>query len=219
MKKAFIIIPAYNEEARIAHVIRAVKKYSKNIVVVDDGSRDNTLYAAQKEHVIVLRHVINLGKGAALKTGCDYAAQNNGKAVILIDGDGQHNPAEIPLFLEKLKAADIVFGARKLNTKKMPLLRKVGNWGLNRIIRILFGIKIADAMCGYRAMTIDAYRAIRWKATGYEVEAEMIANAGKHNLKTSELHIETIYADAYKGMTIFDGLRVGINLLWLKFTK
>ncbi len=218
MKGLFVIIPAYNEELRIAEVIKKAKKYTKNIIIVDDGSKDKTYETAKKEKTEVLRHVINLGKGAALKTGCDYALHEGAEILILIDGDGQHNPDKIPEFVKKLEEYEIVFGMRKLN-RKMPLLRRIGNWGLNQITRFIFSIKVEDAMCGYRAFTSPAYRKIRWKSSGYEVEAEMIANAGKHKLKAAQLEIETIYADAYKGMTIFDGIRVGLNMLWWKLTK
>ncbi len=217
--KVFIIIPAYNEKETIHTVIRQALRYSKTIVVVDDGSKDATSEEASKTEATVLRHVINLGKGAALKTGCEYAIKQGADALILMDADGQHSPAMIPAFIEKLKEYDIVFGVRKINTKKMPLLRRVGNYGLNSITRILFKIKVDDALCGYRALTSETYRKIRWNSSGYEVEVEMIANAGKHHLRTIQLPIETIYSDAYKGMTIFDGIRVGLAMLWWRLTK
>lgn len=218
MKAAYIIIPAYNESKTIADVVQHAKKYSKNIIVVDDGSKDRTSEIAEKEKVIVLRHIINLGKGAALKTGCEYAIKKGAKMLILLDGDGQHSPSNIPEFVKKLEEYDIVFGMRRLN-RKMPLLRRVGNWGINRIIRFLFKVKIEDAMCGYRAFRSEVYEKIKWKSSGYEVEAEMLANAGKHHLRAVQLPVETIYADAYKGMTIFDGLRVGMHMVWWKLTK
>ncbi len=217
--KVFIIIPAYNEKATIQTVVRQALQYSKNIVVVDDGSKDTTQEEARKTGATVLRHVINLGKGAALKTGCEYATKEGAHALILMDADGQHSPKMIPQFIEKLKENDIVFGVRKINTRKMPLLRRIGNYGLNSITRTLFKIKVDDALCGYRALTAETYRKIKWNSAGYEVEVEMIANTGKHHLKTIQLPIETIYSDAYKGMTIFDGIRVGISMLWWKLTK
>ncbi len=217
--KVFVIIPAYNEESTVAAVAREAGKHSKDIIVVDDGSKDRTFEEAGRTKATVLRHVINLGKGAALKTGCDYAVQNGADAFILIDSDGQHSPSKIPEFMKKLEEADIVFGARKINTRKMPLLKRFGNWGLNTIIRILFRIKVDDVMCGYRAFTAKAYRRIRWKSSGYEVEAEMLANAGKHNLRTAQLPIETIYSDAYRGITVFDGIKIGMNMLWWRLTK
>lgn len=214
----FVIIPAHNEENRIRAVIRKTKRFAKNVVVVDDGSTDNTHRTAQEENVLVLRHIINLGKGAALKTGAEYAIKNGAEKLIFMDADGQHKPADIPRFLKALRGVDIVFGSRDLN-KKMPLILKFGNWFINKTNDLLFGIDLRDTQSGYRAMTADAYRQIRWKATSYGVESEMIANVGKKRLKYKELPIETIYADKYKGTTIIDGVKIVFNMLWWKITR
>src|SRR3989338_8747027 len=111
--KVYAIIPGYNEAARIGSVIKEVAKYADEVIAVDDGSSDGTGSVAKEAGATVLRHVINCGKGAALKTGCEYAVSNGADAIVAIDADGQHNPAEIPKFLKALKDADIVFGYRK----------------------------------------------------------------------------------------------------------
>ena len=98
----FIIIPAYNEQELVGKVINGAKEYSDNIIVVDDGSKDNTYENAKSLGVIVLKHSVNLGKGAALKTGCEYAFQNGADKVIVVDADTQHDPKEIPKFLEAM---------------------------------------------------------------------------------------------------------------------
>ena len=107
-KKIFAIIPAYNEEKHINKVVKQTKKYVDNVIVVDDGSKDKTKAAASKAKAIVLRHLVNLGKGASLKTGCDYAVKNNADIMIVIDADAQHDPDEIPKFLETIKNCDVV---------------------------------------------------------------------------------------------------------------
>ena len=96
-KSVWVIIPAYNESSYIEGVIKKTKKYVKNILVVDDGSEDNTKEIAEKSKSIVLRHLVNLGKGAALKTGCDYAVKKRADIIIAIDADAQHNPNKIPM--------------------------------------------------------------------------------------------------------------------------
>ena len=98
-KKIFAIIPAYNEEKQINSVINKTKKYVDEVIVVDDGSKDSTGEIAKKSNAIVLRHLVNLGKGAALKTGCDYAVKNKAGIIIAVDADAQHDPKEIPNFL------------------------------------------------------------------------------------------------------------------------
>src|SRR3989344_3531318 len=99
---AWIIIPAYNEEKHIQQIARAVREKCDHVIVIDDGSRDHTAELASAEKVIVLRHRINLGKGAAIRTGCDFAVQHDAKKLILMDADGQHKPEDIPRFVELL---------------------------------------------------------------------------------------------------------------------
>ncbi len=214
----YIVIAAFNEEKHIQKVLRETKRLCENIIVVDDGSSDATYEIAKKEGVIALHHVINLGKGAAIKTGCDYALKEGAKTIILMDADGQHEPEDIPRFLKALEKRDIVFGYRKLS-KDMPRVYRLGNFSINLMSQVLFGIKIKDTQCGFRAMTARAYRMVRWEATDYSMESEMIANAGKHNLRYSEIGIKTQYHDNYKGTTVLDGLKIGFNIIRWRLTR
>ena len=215
-KDAWVIIPGYNEEKNIAKVIEKTQKFSKNIVVVDDGSSDKTAENAAK--AIVLKHIVNLGKGAALKTGVEYAIGQGAKYIIALDADGQHDPAMIPEFLDALEDCDIVFGYRKLSGK-MPFVFRYGNWFINTMAEILFGIKLRDTQSGYRAFRADAYKKLRWDATDYFVETEMIANVGRKKLKYKQIPIATIYADRYKGTTVIDGIKIVLNMIWWRITK
>ena len=217
-EKLFVVIPAYNEGKRIAKVIRKARRYCENVVVVDDGSSDNTSEVAEKEKAVVLRHIINIGKGAALKTGCDYAVKQKADKIIVMDADGQHDPALIPLFVKVLRNNDIVFGCRKFN-KKMPLIFRFGNSFINKVQEILFNIRISDTQSGYRAFTADAYKKIRWDAIDYSMESEMIANVSKNNLKYIEIPITTIYAEKYKGTTIIDGIKIVLKMIWWRVAK
>jgi len=216
-KDFWVIIPAYNEEKHVGKVIEEVKKYARNIVLVDDGSKDKTSEIGRNKKVIVLRHVVNLGKGAALKTGCDFALLKGAKQIIAIDADGQHEPKEIPNFLKSLGGVDIVFGYRKFS-QQMPFVLKLGNKSINTATKMLYGINLKDTQSGYRAFTADAYRKIRWKATDYSMESEMIANTGKNKLKYAEIPIQTIYSDKYKGTTVLDGFKIVFNMIkWRLF--
>lgn len=211
-KNLWIIIPAYNEAKNVGKVIQKCKKYSKNIVLVDDGSQDTTYAVGNKLGIHSLQHPINLGKGAALKTGCDYAYINGAEILVVLDADGQHNADEIPKFLKALPKHDIVFGSRGIN-ENMPRVFKLGNWGINKITELLYTVRLRDTQSGFRCFTRKAYEKIRWQSSSYSMESEMIANVGKYNLRYAEISIETIYLDKYKGTTVIDGLKIGINLL------
>lgn len=216
--KIFAIIPAYNEETNIKKTISETKKYISNIVVVDDGSKDKTSEEAKKENVILLKHIINLGKGAALKTGCDYALKQSANKIIVLDADAQHEPSQVPNFLNELKDADVVLGYRELN-KEMPSILKFGNWFINKTTKLLYNVNLHDTQCGYRAFTADAYKKIRWKSSNYSMESEMLANMGKRKLRYKEIPIKTIYTDRYKGTTIIDGIKIVCNLFWWRLSK
>lgn len=215
-KDTWVIIPGYNEERNIAKVIENTLKFCKNIVVVDDGSSDRTSENAAK--AIALKHIVNLGKGAALKTGVEYAIMKGAKIIVALDADGQHDPAMIPKFLKALDDCDIVFGYRKMSGR-MPLIMRLGNWTINTMTEILFGISLKDTQSGYRAFKTKAYRKLRWDATDYFVETEMVANVGRKKLKYKQIPIATIYADKYKGTTVIDGIKIVLNMIWWRITK
>lgn len=215
-KNIWVIIPAYNESRHIPNVIKGVKKHIKNIIVVDDGSKDKTFELAKKNS-IALRHIVNLGKGAALKTGCDYALKKGAEIMVVMDSDGQHDPKEIPNFLKALKNSDIVFSQRKFS-RNMPFIFRFGNQFIDKTTKLLFNIHLKDTQCGYRAFTADAYKRIRWKSSDYSMESEMIANAGKKHLKYKVVPIQTIYSENYKGTTAFDGIKIVFNMIkWRLF--
>ena len=163
----YVIIPAHNEAKDIRKVIKKTKRYSKNIIIVDDGSKDRTYEIASKNKVIVIKHIVNLGKGAALKTGCEYAIKKDAKEIIAIDADGQHDPKEIPEFLRELRNNDIVFSYRK-RYGKIPFILRVGNYVINLTIRILYGIRLRDTQCGFRAFKTDIYQKLRWSSGGMQ---------------------------------------------------
>jgi len=209
------VIPAYNEQSNIFGIIKRTKKYIDIVILVDDGSKDKTSDLGEKAGATVLKHVVNLGKGAALKTGCDFAVKKGAKFILVLDADAQHNPDDIPRFVEKLARYDIVFSYRKLS-KKMPFILRIGNLFISSIVRILYGINLIDTQCGFRAFSRDAYKKIRWNSSDYSMESEMIARAGKQKLKYVQISIQTVYSDKYKGTTVVDGIRIVLNMLWWK---
>ncbi|MFH1457183.1 MAG: glycosyltransferase family 2 protein [Patescibacteria group bacterium] len=212
--KIVVIIPAYNEEKRIKNVISQIKTHSDEIIVVDDGSKDDTYGIVSKDtDIIALQHDINLGKGAALKTGCEAAKKINADIIVCMDADGQHKAEDIPRFIEAIKQGnDIVFGSRTIG-KGMPLMMFLGNKFLSSSICKLFKIFINDTQSGFRAFTKSAYEKIAWESNDYAVETEMIIRAAKKDLKYKEIEIETIYHDDYKGTTPVNGLQIFIKIL------
>lgn len=209
------VIPARNEQKNIADVIKKTKKYVGKVVIVDDGSTDSTMKLSEKSGAVVLGHIVNLGKGAALKTGCDYAFKNGAKYAIVLDADSQHRPEDIPRFIEKLRKYDIVFSYRKASSK-MPLMLRLGNLFISNVVKALYGIGLNDTQCGFRAFSQEAYKKIRWNASDYSMESEMISRVGKQRLKYVQIPIQTIYSDRYKGTTIIDGMKIVMNMIWWK---
>lgn len=213
--KTWILIPGYNEEKYLAQVLQKVKHFSKNVVYVDDGSSDRTVQIARRSLDHVLEHSMNLGKGAALKTGCEYIFhQLHADAVIFMDSDDQHDPAEIPEFIRLLEGKNqIVFGVRKFSSASMPLLRFLGNKIASAGLATLFGTYIPDIPSGYKALTKRAYQKLQWKSTGYEVEMEIAAKVAKLKLPFAIHEIETIYHDEEKGMNLLEALKIFKSLI------
>jgi glycosyltransferase involved in cell wall biosynthesis len=218
----FIVIPAFNEEKRIGDVIRELKKHKLSIIVVDDGSSDNTLSECQMLNVKcqILRHKVNLGKGAAMKTGAEAAFELGADAVVFMDSDGQHKAADLPKFIKALEKDrfEVVFGSRNLSLG-VPFVRLLGNKFAARLISLLFGIYVSDLICGYRALTKKAYKRINWESAGYAVETEMVIKTGKYGLKYCEVPIETVYLDSVKGVTVIDALNILFDVFRWRVTR
>jgi len=213
------IIPALNEYQRLNAVISETYQHVDHIVVVDDGSRTPLKdHLKSDNRLTVLRHIINLGKGAALKTGVLWAKANDFSIAVFIDADGQHAPREIPAMIDPIRRgqADIVFGVRKFHGS-MPYMARLGNRFITKSLQFLYKIKVDDTQSGYRAIRLNSFDKICWQSPRYAVETEMIVNAGKHKVPYAQVPIETIYHDKYKGTTIVDGIRIMINMIAWRF--
>ena len=212
----YVIMPGRNEERNIGQVIEKAKKScpAGRIVVVDDGSTDGTAQEAARHGVTVLRHIINMGKGAAMRTGSQYAISKGAQALVYIDSDGQHDPEDIPRLTKALEGNDIAFTCRERKSQHMPLVKKFGNWFIDAMMKTLFRINVQDTQCVYKAMTKDAYQKLGLMSSDYSIESEIVAKTGKNKLRFTQLPIKTIYADRYKGTTIFDGINIVMKMLW-----
>lgn len=204
----FIIIPGHNEQEYVSTVLSKVKAIHPHLIFVDDGSTDTTAALAKAHTKHVLIHETNLGKGAALKTGCEYAFTTlKADAVIFMDADDQHDPKEIPKFIAQLANYDVVFGVRKMGAN-MPLSRFLGNKFASVLLNILYGGYIPDIPSGYKALTAAGYRKVKWKSSGYEVETEIAMRVTKEQVPYAMIEIEAIYHDTDKGMTLIDGIHI-----------
>lgn len=207
-----VIIPAFNEGKYIGKVVDLVRKYASNIIVVDDGSTDDTNDRLKNKKIYLVRHVINLGKGDALRTGVEYAKRLGFEKVIFMDSDGQHDAKLIGEFIAKLKCCDVVFGTRNLSLKKGGL-RFIGNKINSTLISILFNTKFPDPLCGFRAFNLHVYPSLLWESSGYGVETEMVIRVIRNKISYDTVSVPLIYLDKYKGVSILEGYKVFIDML------
>jgi glycosyltransferase involved in cell wall biosynthesis len=222
--KIVIIVPVYNEEFRAVVTIKEILNKSKNeVVVVDDGSTDNSLEMINNEfknekRVEVMNHIVNLGKGAAMKTGVKMAWKLGANAVIFIDADGQHNPKYIKIFEDELLSYPVVFGYRELGSD-VPWIRRYGNLIAKKLIGFMFNVKRKDLLCGFFGFKKSIYKKIRWNSDRYAVETEIATKIGKMNIPFFEIKIDTIYLDKYKGVSVADALKVLLKIPYWYFVK
>ncbi len=217
------IIPAYNAGKHLAPVIDRVATYvpRNRIVVVDDGSKDDTRAVAEKSGVVVVVHPVNQGKGAAIRSGIERAQQLGVPLAILLDADGQHSPDEIPAFVARQREAnaDVVVGNRLENPANMPWLRKATNYVTSAVVSLLAGRRVPDSQNGYRLIRLDHFKKFPLTTSRYEIESEMIIRAGRAGGKFASVPIETIYAGEASFINPFvDTMRflrmVGKSFFW-----
>lgn len=210
--KIFVVVPLFNEKKHIADVIKDISAYKLPVVVVDDGSSDNSeliIKNLEFKNLTFLEHGVNLGKGAAMKTGAEYAFSKGADAVIFMDADGQHKASDLSGFIKLLNGGkyDVVFGSRNLNMG-VPFVRYMGNKIASVIAAFLFGTYVSDAICGFRALTKRGYKRVKWESVGYGVEIEMVARVGKYKISHTEIPVETVYYDHVKGVTLLDAFGI-----------
>ena len=205
MRRVCVVIPAYNEATVIGEVVKSArevflkskKAYDIDIVVVNDGSKDETANEAKKGGAIVINHILNSGAGSATLTGLAYARQHNYDIAATMDADGQHAPDDV---LEGIKSidqgnADLLIGSRLIDNRGMSKIKVLGNKGLSLFTYLLFGINVTDSQSGLRIFSRRAIDGLRWKSTGYEFCSEMIWRAKQARMSVSEYPIKAIYTD------------------------
>ncbi|MFP3200290.1 MAG: glycosyltransferase family 2 protein [Thermoproteus sp.] len=214
------LIPAYNEEETIASIVREAKKYVDMVIVADDGSRDGTAKTAEEAGAVVVRHPYNMGYGAAVRTLMRAALSTGAQYAVLLDADGQHDPADIPKFLEKLReGADVVIGNR-FKTSKMPTYRKMGIQMIRLALR-LFGVKTGDPENGYRAFNRKALEVLvrELEETWMGISSQTVYIASRRKLRVEEVQTTVRYKGTSSESPVAHGLSVLWTIIWTWLTE
>ena len=190
-----VVIPVYNEGMAIAALVRQIRQQGLAVIVVDDGSSDGTSRLARDSGATVLANATNRGKGASLIQGFRYALAQGFDAVVTIDGDGQHDPEDIPAFLNLARASgEVIFiGNRMRQLKNMPWLRRTTNKFMSWLISQIAGQKISDTQCGFRLFKKELLAGLRLKTSKYETESEILIRAARLGFRIVSVPIKTIY--------------------------
>ncbi len=188
------------------------QNFNYEIIVVDDGSRDDTYSVAKKSGVKVIRHIVNYGVGSATATGLTYAKQNDFSIAATIDADGQHSPKDLLKGLEQMnkKPVDLLIGSRMTNSAGMSKIKRFGNNALSIYTSMLYGVRVTDSQSGLRIFSDKALQSLSWQSNGFEFCSEMLWRARQQGLAIDEYPIEAIYTtySIAKGQNNWNGLHI-----------
>ena len=190
-----VVIPAYNEGKAIGEIIKKIRAQSLDVLVIDDGSSDSCGRIAGDAGATVLTNEKNLGKGTSLAKGFVYAVANAYDAIITMDGDGQHDPADIPNFISAIQSSGygMLVGNRMIKVRNMPWLRIMTNHFMSWLISLVLGQKVPDTQCGFRLIRKAVLEKMKLKTNNFEVETEMLIQASRLGFTIGSVPISTIY--------------------------
>jgi glycosyltransferase involved in cell wall biosynthesis len=204
-------IAAYNEARYVGSIVLQARQYVDEVIVVDDGSTDNTAGVAELAGATVIRHNQNRGKGAAIQSILAEAKKKKPDVLVLLDADAQHEPNEIPTLIKPISNGfDLVIGSREAQDNKTPRYRRIGRKVLLHSARLASKTNISDSESGFRALSPKAIHNLELKANGFAIESEMITFAADKNLKITEVPISNIYT---KDGSTLNPIRHGIDVL------
>jgi len=190
------LVPTYNCSGRIGPVVAATRVHVPAVLVVDDGSTDGTATEAQRAGARVVVHHSNQGKAAALRSGLAVLLGEDCTHVLMLDGDGQHSPADIPGFLAAGAEADLVLGNRLWNPAAIPGRRRWTNFIGSRALEIMTGFPVEDSQCGFRLVSTALLRRMPLLARRYAVDTEILVRAGKMRARFAHVPVQVIYDGA-----------------------
>ena len=216
--KIAVLIPAYNASKTIVTLIEKIQKDfpQLDIIVIDDGSRDQTFSLAKNSKAIVLQHQINRGKGEALKTGFEYAKEREYSYVISLDADLQHDPKHLKDFLQKASSdkTDFILGTRNFSFQNMPWDRFLTNFISSVILTLLSGQKIKDSQSGYRMISGEVLKKVPLHCKKYDLESEILIKAGRKRFKIEPVEISTIYEGSQSFINPFIDTGRFLKICW-----
>lgn len=193
------LIPCYREEGHVGGVVRGAREAGFDAIVVDDGSPDRTADEAREAGATeVVVHEVNRGKGAAMSTGLRRALELGYDAVVLMDGDGQHLPAELPRFAEAFAqgGADVVLGSRMADHRGMPLVRYCTNRYMSWLLSRRLGQRATDTQCGYRLLSRKAIPVVlAGGSSGFAADSEQLLLLARAGFRFREVPVSTVYGD------------------------
>jgi glycosyltransferase involved in cell wall biosynthesis len=214
--KVCAVIPFYNEETQINFLVSSVSKFVDFIILVNDGSTDNSIAnIPYGDYIFIIEHPTNRGKGAALRSGFIKSIEMNFGLTITLDADNQHAPEYIPMFIKELKYFDCVIGSRRKNWIKMPIHRKISNFLTSMLLSLKTGVMILDSQSGYRGFRTEILSNILPDYLGFEAESEMIVKLTKNKYKIGFTDIPTIYGNDDSKMRTISTIIGFIKVLFL----
>jgi glycosyltransferase involved in cell wall biosynthesis len=189
------IILAFDEQVAIGSVVLKARDHVDQVLVVDDGSTDRTADVAKAAGALVIRHGKNRGKGVAIRTALEFARMNRVRAAVLLDGDGQHDPDDIPKLLRPILngESDLVVGLRHRGNTTMPFYRRIGKRTLDYATAVSGGGRVTDSQNGFRALSRNAIDSLALTEDGFGVESEMLVEAKGKKLRVSEVPVGVRY--------------------------
>jgi glycosyltransferase involved in cell wall biosynthesis len=211
----------YNEEQVISQVVTDLRSIFPHVICIDDGSNDNSAAKALEAGALVLRHVVNIGQGAALSTGFSWVqSQSQFSHVVTFDADGQHRPEDALRLVTELvrKQVDVVFASRFLDQDQatIPLAKRLVLKTVTKITKSLTDVELSDAHNGLRALTVDATKQVNLTQNGMAHATQFVSLVLQANLKYVEIPVTILYTpySRSKGQSLLNSINIALDLIW-----